>query len=259
MLSANGTQRLLLSPTRIYDPATGRFLQRDPFERSDPLAVSVVRKTFLQNTSLDNEKSADPNSYAYVANSPIVLSDPIGLDWYEAAADFAAGAGDSLTFGVTGWLRQKWGIDDVVNKCSGWYTAGEWTEVGAELLLTGGSSLLKGAAKRAGKALIEKEVKAMTGKVVRAAGQELHHINPLVGQPVNLTRGRVVLTLFPMGGLPAWIHSGKWNWKLLTYGEHMAAHRRLIRAETVAKTVVNPATTFARGARDRVSSCDCKK
>ena len=30
ILSADASQRLLLSPTRIYDPVTGRFLSRDP-------------------------------------------------------------------------------------------------------------------------------------------------------------------------------------------------------------------------------------
>jgi hypothetical protein len=30
IFSGNASQRLLLSPTRLYDPVTGRFLQNEP-------------------------------------------------------------------------------------------------------------------------------------------------------------------------------------------------------------------------------------
>jgi YD repeat-containing protein len=46
IFSGNGSQRLLLSPTRIYDPVTGRFLQNDPLKRGDPLLVNGVSSLF---------------------------------------------------------------------------------------------------------------------------------------------------------------------------------------------------------------------
>ncbi len=63
--------------------------------------------------------------------------------------DFIAGFADSLTFGATDYIREKMGTNGTVNKCSGFYKAGEYTEVGGEILATGGSALLKNAAKNA--------------------------------------------------------------------------------------------------------------
>jgi len=57
LLSANGAQRLLLSPTRLYDPSSGRFLQADPV---------------LQNRSAQ--------AYAYGKSDPFDAVDPTGMD-----------------------------------------------------------------------------------------------------------------------------------------------------------------------------------
>jgi RHS repeat-associated protein len=55
LLSADGQQRRLLSPTRIYDPGDGRFLQQDPIVRNRPT-----------------------HHYLYCNNNPIVKVDPKG-------------------------------------------------------------------------------------------------------------------------------------------------------------------------------------
>src|SRR5579863_8578369 len=38
IFSTNGSQRLLLSPTRLYDPLTGRFLQNEPLLKRRPFS-----------------------------------------------------------------------------------------------------------------------------------------------------------------------------------------------------------------------------
>jgi RHS repeat-associated protein len=50
---------LNLTPFRAYDPEVGRWLSRDPLH--------------------DAEESQGPNLYAYVANDPVNLTDPLGL------------------------------------------------------------------------------------------------------------------------------------------------------------------------------------
>jgi RHS repeat-associated protein len=87
---------------REYDPRTGRWLQRDPIGAA----------------------SGDPNLYRYCGNDPINAADPSGLDWLDDAANFFAGWGDTLTFGLTGTIRRWLGLDDVVDRCSGGYQGG---------------------------------------------------------------------------------------------------------------------------------------
>lgn len=94
ILSTNGSQRLLLSPTRLYDPWIGRFLQNDP----PPL-----------NRALKH--------YLYAEGNPLSGVDPLGLDcvrreklqsWWEAFWEGALGGLnivlDTLTFGLTDWM-----------------------------------------------------------------------------------------------------------------------------------------------------------
>lgn len=57
ILSQDGLQRLLLSPTRLYDPATGRFLQNEPL---------LSRRTLAQ--------------YLYANQNPVSFVDPLGLE-----------------------------------------------------------------------------------------------------------------------------------------------------------------------------------
>jgi uncharacterized protein RhaS with RHS repeats len=75
----------------------------------------------------------DINLYAYVYDDPIGLKDPYGLlGWGDLPSipqpivDFVSGAGDTLSFGFTNWVRDQMGTNDVVNKCSGSYTEAKW-------------------------------------------------------------------------------------------------------------------------------------
>jgi RHS repeat-associated protein len=94
---------------REYDPESGRFLSRDPL----------------------GFEGGDLNPYAYVGNDPINRIDPLGTSWYdpsdwtlEDVSNFAANFGDTMTFGATDSVREALGVNDVVDPCSGAYTAG---------------------------------------------------------------------------------------------------------------------------------------
>lgn len=87
---------------RDYDPVTAQFLSRDPIE----------------------DETGDP--YAYAGNNPITNSDPSGLLFgvsFQDVADFAAGFGDSVTFGLTRQVRGLIGSDGT-NYCSSSYSSG---------------------------------------------------------------------------------------------------------------------------------------
>jgi len=90
---------------RYYDPSTQRFLGEDPI----------------------GYNSGDFNFYRYVGNSPVNYVDPMGLYWLNDLANFSAGFGDALTFGLTAEFRETYGYGDVVDKCSGLYSAGEYS------------------------------------------------------------------------------------------------------------------------------------
>ena len=60
--SSNGSQRLLLSPTRIYDPVDGRFISRDPLRLADPKGKPGKNQPW----------------YLYALNNPLTLVDPDG-------------------------------------------------------------------------------------------------------------------------------------------------------------------------------------
>jgi RHS repeat-associated protein len=96
---------------RYYDPTTGRFASQDPLG-------------FI----------GGPNAYAYTVNDPILLIDPSGLySWGQFVTDAVnaiAGAGDTLSFGLSAYARNQWGdffyptTARVVNPCSGAYFTG---------------------------------------------------------------------------------------------------------------------------------------
>ncbi|PKN35756.1 MAG: hypothetical protein CVU61_02735 [Deltaproteobacteria bacterium HGW-Deltaproteobacteria-19] len=97
---------------RYYDPQAGRFVSEDP----------------------SGFEGGDINLYAYVANNPMNGVDPDGLcgqstggNRLNKLTDFAAGFGDGITLGATNWLREKMGINDVVNSKSGYYLSGAIT------------------------------------------------------------------------------------------------------------------------------------
>ena len=87
---------------RDYDPEIGRWTAKDPL----------------------GFPGGDSNLYVYAANDPIDFMDPTGLSFMQGLTDFSAGFGDTITFGLTSWVRRKLDVDSVVNPCSGWYTTG---------------------------------------------------------------------------------------------------------------------------------------
>jgi len=131
---------------RYYDYSTGRFLQQDP--------IGI-------NGSI--------NLYSYVDDNPIHIIDPLGLDIVDSAANVAAGFGDIVSFGLTNWIRNVAGWNDVVDKCSFGYSAGKWAGYlhgvafsgagllsgGARTVLWSGGETARNAARAAGGRLLE--------------------------------------------------------------------------------------------------------
>jgi RHS repeat-associated protein len=234
---------LVLMGHRYYDPARGRFITRDPIGYA-----------------------AGMNLYTYCDGDPVNRIDPLGLDWLDTLSNFCAGAGDSLTFGLTSFARS--GINkivwdetsDMVDHDGTAYVVGAWTETGVELAVTFGSSSLKKLASRKMDDLARREMGTQVRQIFGQQRKEnlVHHTNPLNGHPVNLTGGKPVPTVFPMRGLPGKVHSGRWNLKLYPNtpagrAAHMAAHQKLMKLERGYRAVVNPVTTGTRVIRNTVN------
>lgn len=152
---------------------------------------------FISEDSLEFE-GGDVNLYVYVGNDPTDLIDPLGLYSYDEfvydSAQFSAGFGDTVSFGLTGYIRRLWGFDAIVDRCSGLYAAGMYTELGVEAALTGGSFALRGAAKGITQAAARRGLSSGAARGVKGIS-ELHHVNPLKSG------------LFPTAALPAAISS----------------------------------------------------
>ncbi len=120
---------------RDYESTSGRYVQ------SDPIGIY-----------------GGMNTYLYGNADPLYYIDPYGLfgwadmptlpqDW----VNFSAGMGDVILFGQGQTLRDWFGIDGGIDRCSGAYGAGEWAGV-AVSLATGVAGGVKAAgAKGAGK------------------------------------------------------------------------------------------------------------
>jgi RHS repeat-associated protein len=124
---------------RYYEPNVGRFISQDP-------------KRF----------GGGINFYSYVDGSPVGRIDPFGLDWSTNLSNYVAGMGDYLSGGyMNTWnftervlgrpaiplsrimrelLLRSTGSGDIVDYCSGAYTAGEYTgaAIGAGIIWSAG-------------------------------------------------------------------------------------------------------------------------
>jgi RHS repeat-associated protein len=228
------------NPLRYTDP-TGRgcVAQSNPQAGDAAKAGAILwsNSPFVPGPSCEDIDKADQE----LKPSVVVEGSTSYFPSLASSAEFFAGVGDSLTFGATNLVRLH--MDVSVNTCSEAYTAGEVVETAAELVATAGSSILKNLAKGASRAGVRSAAKQQMRRngVVSGPGEVAHHINPLFGHPGNKP------TLFPTGGLPAWLHSGSWNLSKLAAGSaHNAAHRALVQMESFASAVVNPRTTAVR-------------
>lgn len=106
---------------RDYDAATGRWTAKDPIGFA----------------------GGDTNLYGYVLGDPVNWSDPsglLGLPSFEDISNFAAGFGDTASFGLTRKIRQ-WGYVDTVDYCSSAYGAGGYGGAVTVAVLSGNAGL----------------------------------------------------------------------------------------------------------------------
>ena len=205
---------------RDYEPSMGRYL------KSDPVGIQ-----------------GGFNLYTYAWADPIHMVDIYGLTPLDGTANFFAGFGDSVSLGLTKYIRESWNIDGGINSQSGPYKTGVYTELALETSLMASSFAMKSAAKTISQSAARRGLRHQRG-VKRIS--ELHHVNPL-------KQG-----LFPTAPLPIQIRHSRHNLKILKPADHRAAHRALRRHETYLTSVFNPVTTSLRLAIATPDECDCR-
>ena len=109
-------------------------------------------------------------------------------------------------------IREEWGVDDVIDYDGTGYAFGVYTEVGAEVFLTGVSYGLRGAAK----GISQSAARAGARHGVQGVSV-VHHTNPLKSG------------LFPTAALPRAFRHSRFNTRLLGLAAHSRAHAALIR------------------------------
>ena len=214
---------------RYYNPDTGRWISRDPIAE-------------LGGASL----------YLFCGNTPIALYDSLGLDWLNNLANFVAGAGDALTFGLTRQARIQVNslvfrsADDAgIDPNDGYYIAGEVTEVTVDIAVTAGGATLRHVAKRTVRSTLgdAAAIRAFR-KTNKLKGGFVHHVNPIKGHP-NFTGARYPLPF-------RWAAQGFWNLKWLPdRAAHTAAHLKLMRLEAVDR--LRESTLLVRQAVNRIA------
>ena len=144
---------------RDYDPHVGRWLSKDPIGFA----------------------GEDTNLYGYTFSDPVNWIDPTGL-WAwgdplpQGLVDFSAGMGDTILFGFGDELRDFFGVDGGVDKCSSAYGAGEWAGIGVSFVGGGAAGW-----------------KAAGTKGVKGSGIEFSHWIPKrMGGPRSLWNGNFV-------------------------------------------------------------------
>ena len=199
---------------RFYAASDGRWLNRDPF----------------------NERGGE-NLYAFCQNDPLLYFDPNGESFVDFS-NFCAGAGDSLSFGITRILRRginrviegDW--DDPADVESSAYSAGEYTEVAVEIVVSLGGATLRHVAKHSSRQVLEKGARKAYRNAHNISGGVVHHINPIKGHPPvkGMQGGQIARYPLPF----EWAARGEWN---LTWyanaAEHTAAHRRMMQLESI--------------------------
>jgi RHS repeat-associated protein len=161
---------------RYYHPGLQRFISEDPIGFA----------------------GGDTNLYAYVGNSPTGLIDPLGLDAWSDAGNFAAGFGDTLTLGGTAWVRGLWtqefGLPDTVDASSTWNLAGRKTAHAwdAAMGILSGAAALRAAPSLV--PLLTNETGAV-GRVVvrRITGYTRHGLNQAISREGTGVSVRAIL------------------------------------------------------------------
>jgi len=139
---------------RYYDPQLGRYTQTDPigFKGKD---TNLYRYVYNYPVGARDPKGLDaefedgwddplPGGIGIAFLEPYNYNDPSNSPWVQRAGDLASGFADTITFGGTDALRDWAGTNPYVNKCSGYYTAGEYAG-DAWLAAATSSALSKGA------------------------------------------------------------------------------------------------------------------
>ena len=100
----------------------------------------------------------------------------------QGLVDFAAGFGDTISFGLTDWIRGIMGTNSVVDRCSRFYKGGEWAGIGwgvalgAAGLTRGGFRAELGNWKSGGQWFLSKTTPVPHFHFGRGVGLQGHHL-----------------------------------------------------------------------------------
>ncbi|MBK7144402.1 MAG: RHS repeat-associated core domain-containing protein [Xanthomonadales bacterium] len=172
---------LIYAQQRYYDPQLGRFLSTDPMAVDMGSAGNWNRYAYAANSpyrftdpdgrapgagaryigdgmvgvdarmigEMTNYGRRDPWSYSDAQLQAVVDNSPqVTYDWPSAPqplVDFAAGWGDTMSMGLTEYIRERNGIDGGVDIMSGAYDNGGYFGVANSLAM--GAGLFTGAAR----------------------------------------------------------------------------------------------------------------
>jgi RHS repeat-associated protein len=114
-----------------------------------------------------------------LANFPLI---PQGI------VDFISGWGDNLSFTLTAQFRRLTGTQQLVDPCSGYYTAGEWTGIVHSLVTGGTQGVASSGAKGAGKEFSHFIPKSIGKQIGGPIGDFIQSNNRLNGNYVSLAR-----------------------------------------------------------------------